>query len=357
MKIAIVDPASHSLPYDFYYIDALLEQGHDITFFCSTTAYNATYPELLANRQACTVKLYPISRTQAGRFRGALAYARLLFTLLFTMHRYDRIHFFWSILPILELPLFTLLQRKLVFTFHNDVPHGYAKRVYRPFGRLYALCKKVHFVSPSTMQHFMQRYRPDDPTKAVCLNHGLLPLLPADPVFNRRGMEKCIIFWGNVKAYKGIETVVRMCESGYFRAYRFEVYGKWDPELHAHKETLLRYGATVDDRFLPLEELQILMRRDAVFILPYATATQSGVAYTLLYYKRTFIASDRGDNAALLRNMGLDALLFDPDELTQIVSALQYCSEHFEAIGSRLEEGKKRFAWTKVMANALSLYS
>ncbi|UFS62403.1 glycosyltransferase [Sulfurimonas sp. HSL-3221] len=356
MKIAIIDTGSFSLPYDYYYIDALLAQGYRVTFYCSRTAYNDLYLDLLAERDNITLKIFSVSGSRTGRLQGGYNYLRMLVSLLLSAHRYDYIHFFWSVLPAVELPLFALLRRKLVFTFHNDVPHACPSATYFPYKLIYNTARRALFVSPSTMQRFLKHYGVDA-AKAHCLNHGLLPLLPDDPVPEPAPLERSIIFWGNVKAYKGVDTLVTMCESGQFDDFGFEVYGKWDSKLAPLKEKLIGCGAKVEDRFLTLTELQQLMRRNAVFILPYRSATQSGVAYTFLYYNRIFISSDQGDNAAILRDAGLEMLVFDAKRLPQIRSAADFCVEHSADIAKKLLLRRNVFEWGNILKRAKELYA
>ncbi|HFN5758622.1 TPA: hypothetical protein ACHFML_004596, partial [Escherichia coli] len=75
-KIAIIDPASYALPYDYFYIKSLCTY-YDIDFYCSHTKYNPEYIEKIKSLDGVNVYLFNVSNT--NKFVGTINYLRLLF--------------------------------------------------------------------------------------------------------------------------------------------------------------------------------------------------------------------------------------------------------------------------------------
>ncbi len=55
-KIAIIDPSSYTLPYDFYYIREIAKTV-EVDFYCSTNPFNWEYAEMLNEFSNVTVFL------------------------------------------------------------------------------------------------------------------------------------------------------------------------------------------------------------------------------------------------------------------------------------------------------------
>ncbi|MBC7956836.1 MAG: glycosyltransferase, partial [Cytophagales bacterium] len=309
-RIAIVDPGSFVLPYDFQLVKALAGRAD---FFGSTTRYNGEFLDAMRCLPRVHVQARAISSSVAPRWRGALAYLGLLATLLWQASRYSTINLQFSGFWPAEWLVFGLLQRKFVFTVHNAVPHGFEGMQHRPTRRLAALARALVFVSESTRDDFMRRYGEVFRAKSSVLPHGLLPAAP------QAGVTPCavgtplrsLVFWSTVKPYKGVELFAELARSEAIRQRGFSlaIYGAWAHELHPLRQELSNLGVAIHDEYLEQPELLGLLAQDAVFLLPYQQASQSGALYSLLNHGRLFICADVGDLGAFMRRHGLQGLL------------------------------------------------
>ena len=356
--LAIIDIGSFSLPYDFYYINELSKQGYQVDFYCSNTKFNNEFFDQIKLNDNITLKLYDISTSVNNKFSSMLEYLRFLKDLLINYKNYQYIHFMWLGVMVIDIFLFLLVKRKLIFTFHNHIPHNKIKP-YLPYKIVYKLAFKVLFVSNFTENEFLKKYKIAIDNKYYTFNHGLLPfnITNEEEKSIKNVFEKTIVFWGNVKDYKGVDTLLSMVNDIRFNNWNIEVYGKWDKSLDNLKQKMKKTNISVYDKFLSTDELDILFKRDCIFILPYKDATQSGVLYTLLNYSKVFISTDMGDNGDFLRKYHLDKLLFNRENIDSIYSSIRFCKQNYSNIVNLLRDIRSKYEWSYTLKYIDRLYS
>lgn len=327
-RIAIIDGASFVLPYDLQLVQALARRGVQVDFYGSCTRYNGELLEAMRATPGVTVYAADISRTSAPRWRGVLNYAGLLLRLWRRRHRYAFVNLQFSVLWPIEWPLCWLLRRKLVYTVHNAVPHGYAAQRHRPTESVARMAMSLVFVSRSTRDDFARRYGDHWLNKSSVLPHGLLPLAPGRPPVPYASVPstQTLVYWSTVKRYKGVELFAELARS---TGPTLEVHGAWDTELHPLRNALIAAGVKVNDAYLNAAQLDGLLSRNVVFMLPYHGASQSGALYTLLNAGRVFLCSDVGDLGDFMRTHGLADLLL----AERNAAAVQQCLKQLEANG------------------------
>ena len=360
-RIAIVDPGSFVLPYDFQLVKALAQQGRAVDFYGSATRYNGEFLDAMPQLAGVTVHAKAISGTVASRWRGALAYVGLLSTLLLNARRYAVVNLQFSGFWPVEWLVFGLLRRQFVFTVHNAVPHGFSGLQHGPTRRLANLARSLVFVSQSTHDDFMRRYGDAYRHKASVLPHGLLPVSPqceAVP-YDESAKPRSLVFWSTVKPYKGVELFADLARSEEVRrrGLSLAVYGAWDPALHGLREDLSRLGVAVHDEYLDDARLLDLLSQDAVFLLPYQHASQSGALYSLLNHGRMFICTDTGDLGAFMRAHGLQGLLLKDRSAQSVVDCLDHIESHREVVVQAFREAQRAFAWPRLLRDHGSAYS
>lgn len=343
-KIAVIDPSSYSLPYDYFYVNELQKHCH-VDFYYSKCASNYEYIEKLKLFSNVTLKEYSISPSCTNKLNGIMNYTFMLKDIFVKRNSYNKIHFIWSVFFLLESLLFVLIRNKLVFTFHNDVPHSYNKKVFWPYKAIMKLASKIVFASNYTMRTFIKNYG----THPYCqlIQHGIMPietLLETQLVPNVE-VEKKILFWGRVEVYKGLDVF-----ADYTWDWPVEINGKWSLQLTSLKNELsLMENIFINDSYLPFDELLAMLSRDVVFILPYKDATQSGVLYTFLAYGKVFISSNVGENSSFLKKHGLEQLIFDRENHESIRRAVNYAFTEYNEIKNKLLEIRDEYEWVNIM--------
>lgn len=350
-SIAVVDGGSFVLPYDFQLVKALAGQGMDMHFYGSRTRYNGEFLEAMRDTPGVRTHVAAVSGTVAPRWKGAPAYGALLIEML--RGRHDVINLQFSAWWPPELPLLYPVRHRLVFTVHNAVPHGFEGQQHAPTHWLASMARDLVFVSEATHQDFMGRYGDRFRAKSYVLPHGLLPVAPglgATP-FRAASRARALVFWGTVKPYKGVELFAQLARSQRIRqlGLSLEVCGAWDPGMAALRRELLDLGVQIHDRYLDHDELQALLARDAVFLLPYRDASQSGALYSLLNHGRPFICADVGDLGAFMRRFGLERLLLRERSADAVADCLDHLEAHREEVMQAFRQAQDASRWDRLI--------
>jgi glycosyltransferase involved in cell wall biosynthesis len=359
-RIAVVDPGSFVLPYDYQLVKALAERGDGVDFYGSTTRYNGEFLEAMRSLPGVQVRARAISSSVAARWRGAWAYVSLLATLLWNARRYATVNLQFSGFWPVELAVFCMLRRKFVFTVHNAVPHGFASAQHRPTRRLASLARALVFVSESTRDDFMRRYGESFRAKASVLPHGLLPVAPQAGLtpYDAAVQPSSLLFWSTVKPYKGVELFGDLARAAEIRhrGLSLAIYGAWADELRGLREELAGQGVTIHDGYLDQAELLGLLAQNAIFLLPYQQASQSGALYSLLHHGRLFICSDVGDLGAFMRRFGLQGLLLKNRSAGAVVECLDYLEAHQAEVAEAFTRAQQALRWDRLLAEAGPIY-
>jgi glycosyltransferase involved in cell wall biosynthesis len=307
-----------------------------------------------------TVYERAVSGSVATRWRGALAYVSLLVQLLWRQRRYGVINLQFSGWWPAEVLMLAGLRRRLVFTVHNAVPHGFGAMQHGPTRWLARLAHALVFVSESTRDDFMRRYGEGFRAKSHVLPHGLLPIAPEmQPVaYTPQAAARSLVFWSRVQPYKGVELFAQLARSPHIRAagLSLEIYGAWVGELLPLKNELSALGVHIEDGYLDKTKLLALLSKEAVFLLPYQQASQSGALYSLLSHGRVFICTDVGDLGAFMRRFGLEGLLMRERNAEAVAECLRYLAAHRDEVLRRLQAAQQECRWERVIDAGARLY-
>ncbi|WP_111638656.1 glycosyltransferase [Marinomonas shanghaiensis] len=345
-KIAIVDPSSYTLPYDTSYIKCLSKKM-GIDFFCSMGKDYPVFFEDL-NAYSDNVYSYKISpSSSANVFFGIFSYLKMLLKIYSNRGRYDVINFQWSIFFPFEFIFFILLRDKVIFTIHNDVPHGFKGRRKLTYYILSKISRKNIFVSEYTKKRFSDNYFEND--KNIVVQHGNMYF--GDYFFQKKERNEYhydVIFWGRVESYKGIDILLTLKSLG----FEFGIYGRWSTSLNKLKNEMEKYeDFHIFDEYINEEKLIAIFNKRAIFILPYKAATQSGVLYTFLAYRVVFIASDVGENAQFLRKHNFHDLIFKRDDPKDIIRAFNYARTNYDYLVERLDVVSSEYEWSNILTD------
>jgi glycosyltransferase involved in cell wall biosynthesis len=359
MRIALVDPASFVLPYDVALVRGLLSNNHTVTLYCSNTSYNG---ELLHNASffdqqnpdaSFQVFRFDVSRTVArNRVVGLFNYALMLLSVFKRRRYYDTILLQFGIFLPFELLFFLANKRAVSFVIHDDVPHGFRRSRHWPT-IIRALCsQRIIFVSEIVRCRFFS----NSPigrlnNRAVVLQHGTLSAYPSKQsksLFCETHERAILTFFGAVKPYKGIETLVSV--KPLMPEVPFEIFGRWEVGLLPVAQRARALGIRVEDGFLTNDSLDQILQQRRVFILPYQKASQSGVLYLLLHYARPFVSTDSGDLGFFLKKHGLHELLFDSNDPADVAESVRWALANYDALVNRLQEIRLNYDWGRIIS-------
>lgn len=338
------------LPFDYYFCQSLLSKGFRVTVFASETSYNPEFLAELKNDNRVEVRLWRVSSTVAGRILGTLEYAALLFSLIVASRRFERIYYNFPQVYLLEFLVFAISRSRLVYCVHNAVPHGHPSSRHWGTHLLAANAKRLLFLSRWAKHDFLDRYGLGYDRVSSVLQHGVMAINPQHKLCRYRATPyfSGVAFWGNIKPYKGIE-LFRLNPGAWLPERvekRYVIAGKWDRQLDELKS---QYSTRDDidllEGFLAPAEVERLVKTDLVFVLPYKQASQSGVLYTLLFYGRYFIATDRGDVGDFLRLNNLSELIIADFSENELRRAISWLVENLDYVRERLNHAQDTYTW------------
>jgi len=225
---------------------------------------------------------------------------------------------------------------RVVIVCHNAVPHeGF------PFARtltLHALRSATSLLALSdSVAAELQTLLPGHEIPVV----PLPPLLSTDAQTLDRHVatwrdridaprdSKVVLFFGNVRPYKGLMTLVESFASVVAQAHAVLIvagtfFDKMEPYQRRIAELQLDDSVRLFPDYIPDEEVAGLFALSDLVVLPYRSASQSGAIPLASLFEKPVVASAVGGIPSALAGTGALVPPNDPDALaTAIVQALQ----------------------------------
>jgi glycosyltransferase involved in cell wall biosynthesis len=354
MHVAIVDPASFVLPYDCFLAEGLLNVGHEVSLYCSHTAYNESLVDQLSSQHPSRLQVSRrrVSRTRSSsRWRGVLEYGQMVFNLVMRRQRFDRVIVQFGIFLPLDVLLLLALGKRAALTMHDDVPHGHKGRRHWPTWLRAWTARQIVFPSEAVRARFSLRYASRSlDARSVVMQHGTIAatLEAANrPLVEPPPGAAAVTFFGTVKAYKGVEALVDF--AALRPGERVEIHGRWDADLAPLRQRAIDTGVHVRDEYISEANLDRLLRECRIFVLPYHAASQSGVLYLLLHYAQPFVATVSGDLGDFLRREGLADLILHSHDPSELATRIDWAKGHLADIRAKLLGIRERYLWTRIV--------
>ncbi len=245
----------------------------------------------------------------------------------------------------------TLLARpfaRLALTIHDPVPHaGRDAAIARRLARFRRFTRgRVHRVfvhGPICRDQYLHQYLtpPGRDERLRLTEHGLILAGAADG--EPEGSFSVLMF-GRMEAYKGLDVLCGAIEqlAGEGRELRLTLAGA-GPEIERLAERFTRRPhVTIENRFLSSAEVVERIRAAHCVVLPYTSATQSGVLAAAFGNGRPVVASRVGGIPDLVRD-GTNGLLVEPNDAAGLAAAIRRLWDD-EALRARLRIGARETA-------------
>ena len=311
VRVAIVDPASATPPYDHSLASALARRGHSVDLLTSPFPFGAV-PEPVGYRRDelfLPVSGRILARNPRSRARFALKGAEYLPSVRRLLRRLrelepDVVHVQWLALPRLDVRWLRRVATGLptVYTAHHALPRDAGARV--------DARRQVYDIVRRVVVHSRQRV---DDLAAMGIARKRIAYIP-HPVFEldtpaepEPPVGSTLLFFGLIRAYKGLDVLVRALAE--LPGARLVVAGDPLDSVEPAKELARELG--VDGRidwrlgFLPEDEVARLMAAATLVVLPYLRTDASGVLATAIGHGRPVVVSDVGSLGETVREFGL----------------------------------------------------
>lgn len=161
--------------------------------------------------------------------------------------------------------------------------------------------------------------------------------------------KKYLLFFGFIRAYKGLDVLLKAMKSvgeDIELIVAGEIYGSFDTYAKIIEENQLSGRVHLFTDYIPDNEVSNYFAVSEVMILPYKSATQSGLSAIALNFECPTIATNVGGLAEVVRN-NQNGLIVEPENPAQLADAIhRYFHEGLkERFIAALKEEKTTYSW------------
>jgi len=167
--------------------------------------------------------------------------------------------------------------------------------------------------------------------------------------------EKVVLFFGYVRAYKGlnylIDAVPKILQT---MPVKVLVVGEFYDDRGPYENQIARLGVQsvvrISDRYVPNEEVGLYFSAADVVVLPYVSATQSGIVQIAYNYDRPVITTDVGGlpEVVVEGRTGYVVPARDPEALAAAV--VRFFSEGRAAeFAENIHREKEKYSWDRLV--------
>lgn len=246
----------------------------------------------------------------------------------------------------------------------NVIPHE--KRIGDVALTQYFLKQQHGFVVMSnSVRDDLLRLRPDavfEEHPHPIYNHfgPKISKLEARKILNLPENKKILLFFGFIRDYKGLDILLKsmkMLSEEFHLVIAGEVYGSFDKyndlisRLHI-KNKVSKFIKYIDDREVP----KYFSAAD-VCVLPYKSATQSGIIGICYQYNLPVIATNTGSLREMIEpyNTGLIVNEVTYQALTSTIE--KFFASSIARFEENIEQYKQKYSWENFSYSILSIYS
>ncbi len=165
-----------------------------------------------------------------------------------------------------------------------------------------------------------------------------------------------LLFFGFVRAYKGLRTLLRALPRVRARrpAVRLVIAGEFYEDERAYRDLIASLGLAeavlVRGEYIPEAEVGLYFSAANLVVQPYESATQSGVAQTAWHFDRPVVTTDVGGLAEVVTD-GVSGYVTPPGDPEALADAIvRYFEENREAaFAEGVRRERERFSWDPVL--------
>ncbi|MDR2894109.1 MAG: glycosyltransferase [Alistipes sp.] len=181
--------------------------------------------------------------------------------------------------------------------------------------------------------------------------------LPRGEAAARLGLDpgaEYLLFFGLVREYKGLDMLLEawtdMRQRGTTAGRKLLVAGEFYDDVEKYRAQISRLGLNSDviihDRFVPDSEIAPYFSLADLLVLPYRSASQSGVTQIALHFEVPMVVTNVGGLPEIVRD-GVTGHVCNPTP-ESIADAIErfYAANGADTLRPNFAEEKKRFSWT-----------
>lgn len=186
-------------------------------------------------------------------------------------------------------------------------------------------------------------------------NYGeFVPKEEAYKNINLNSEFKYVLFFGLIREYKGLDLLLKAFDNSFFKesGIKLIVAGEFYSDIKKYEEIIrehnLQDSIIIHNKFIPDEEVSSYFSIADILVLPYKSATQSGVTQVGFYYNKPMLVTNVGGLGELIdENIGY---VVNPT-VNDLQNALLdfYKNNKQESFSHNVGEKKKMFSWERMV--------
>jgi len=173
--------------------------------------------------------------------------------------------------------------------------------------------------------------------------------------------ERVLLFFGYVRAYKGLNVMLHAMKNiAEKTGAKLLVVGEFYDDKEKYIELIRRLGiekhVVVNSDYVPNERVGLYFSAADVVMLPYTSATQSGIAQIAYNFNKPVIATSVGGLAEVVRD-GVTGFVVPPNDPEALAHAVErYFAENREGeFSANVMHEKRKYSW-EAMAEAIERF-
>lgn len=189
--------------------------------------------------------------------------------------------------------------------------------------------------------------------------------LPKETARRRLGLgeDPLLLYFGYIRRYKGVLTLLDALpqvveQLGAKAIIAGEFYEDKEPYLAKIKALDLSPHVIIADRFIPDEEVNLYFSAADVAVLPYLSATQSGIVSIALNYDLPCIVTNVGGLPEIVHHEKT-GLIVSPNDSQALAEAIvcYFKESDRKAMARHIADEKRRYSWQAFASTIIDLAS
>lgn len=181
-------------------------------------------------------------------------------------------------------------------------------------------------------------------------------------LLNLDGENSYLLFFGFIRAYKGLDLLINAFSDNRLRKRRLKliVAGEFYEDDTPYIELIKKYHIEDDiiffNHFIKDSEVSLFFSVADIVVQPYRSATQSGVTQIAYHFEKPMLVTDVGGLSEIVPD-GKCGYVVRP-EASEITGALLdfYDNNRKEFFTEGVKQEKLKFSWDKMTASILEVY-
>lgn len=254
---------------------------------------------------------------------------------------------------------------KVISILHNVKPHE--KRIGDSFLTKFFLNQNAGFVllNHSSESDLLQ-LKPD--AKYIINTHPLydhygeiMPCTEARKELDIPLDKKVILFFGFIRDYKGLDILIESMKNlpdDYLLVIAGEVYGDFKKYQDIIDSNNLQNEIKLFVRYIAEKEIASFFSAADVCVLPYRSATQSGIVGIAYHFDLPVIVTDTGGLSEMVDDNKTGLIIEKADPNLISTSVKKYFENNCkEKLQPNIREYKEKHSWGKLAEEIISLYN